>query len=87
MNILTPNDCTGCTMNSRPLDGGSEDRTFCSRLDTIRDVPFLTPCAEECCQSVYKSLDLAWSDMPFWYYVMLVMLFGLLIATVLALVA
>lgn len=87
MNILTPNDCTGCKLNSRTLDGGSEDKTFCSRLDMIRDVPFLTPCPEQCCQSTFKTLSDAWSDMPLWFYFVLLAFFGLLMATIFSVIA
>jgi len=83
MNILTPSDCTGCKMNSRTLDGGTDDQTFCSRLDMIRDVPFLTPCPENCCNSPVRGIL---EDVPFGFYLLVVLLLGLVIASTLSLV-
>lgn len=75
-------DCSKCKMNSRTLDGGTDDNTFCSRLDMINDIPFLTPCPDECCQGPQLP-----EGLPFWLYIVLIVLLVLIILSTIALVA
>lgn len=61
-------------MNTRTMDGGSEDKTFCSKIDLIKDVPFMTPCSEHCCNpKLYKQ------EFPVWWLSTLVVLFALVV--------
>lgn len=73
-------ECTGCKMNTRTLMGGTDDKTFCSRLDLVKDVPFLTPCRDSCCNPKVST-----EEFPVWWLSVLILMFALVVVSTLVL--
>lgn len=67
-------------MNTRTAMGGTDDKTYCSRVDLIKDIPFYTPCNASCCN---KNMDV--SEFPVWWLALLFILFMLVVASTLSL--
>lgn len=74
-------DCSKCKMNRRTLDGGTDDTTFCSRLDMIQNIPFMTPCPEECCNGPQVP-----EGLPMWLYTIFLLLLAMVIFSTFALI-